>query len=109
MITRFYFQKVKDSDKSLLEKYFQEKKIGRLKKLLLHGDFELAKLVINAKYHERHNTFVVGLELDFAKEKLNSEDAGHILLEAFDLALDRLINQLRQLDSKKHNRYQIQK
>lgn len=102
MTTRFYFENIRESDKGLLEKYFQEKKEKRLSKLLLHGNFELAKFVVNAKYHQRHDTFLVRLGLDFAGKDLRSEEAGHTLVESFDLAFDRIINQLRKFESKKH-------
>ena len=105
MTTRFYFEKIKEADKRLLEKYFQEKKFIRLKKLLQHGNFELAKFVVNAKHHERRNTFIVRIGLNFAGENLRSEKNGHgSLLEAFDLAFDRIINQLRKVENKKHNK-----
>lgn len=103
MTRRFYFENIKESDKQLLEKYFQEKKLVRLAKLLQHGNWELAKFISNAKYHQRHNVFIVRLGLNFAGKNLRSEEKSQSsLLEAFDLALDRIINQLRKIESKKH-------
>src|SRR3989338_1533604 len=104
MTARFHFNNIKESDKQALERYFNDKKIGRLKKLLLHGNFELAKFNISAKYHKRHDIFIVGLGLDFAKKDLRSQEEGHALLEAFDLALDCIISQLRKSESKLHDK-----
>lgn len=105
MTTRFYFQNLKESDKRLLEDYFAEKKAGRLEKLLQHGNFELAKLVVNAKYRQRHNAFTIKIGLNFAKTNLRSEEVGHnSLLEVFDLAFDRTIGQLRKSESRLHDK-----
>ena len=103
MTTRFYFQNIKESDKRLLEKYFHEKKFARLQKLLQRpqggrSNFELAKFVVNVKYHERHSIFIVRLGLNFAGRDLRGEEKSHGgLLEAFDLAFDRIISQLRKV------------
>lgn len=102
MTSRFYFENINASGKSALENYFQEKKMIRLEKLLQHGNFELAKFTANAKYHSRHALFVVRLGLNFAKHNLAAQDQGHALLEAFDLAFDRIVSQLRKVESRKH-------
>lgn len=105
MTTRFYFENIKESDKRLLEDYFTEKKFGRLEKLLLHGNSALAKFAVNAKYRQRHNTFMVRIGLSFAKKNFRSEEISHSnLLESFDLAFDRVINQLRKSESKLHDK-----
>lgn len=104
MTTRFYFEKIRDTDKQILENYFQEKKLGRLEKLLLHGNAGLAKLVINADYHPRHDTYIVRVGLNFGKKDLNSEIKGNTLLEAFDLAFDKIVSQLRKVESKRHDK-----
>ncbi|MBI2041575.1 MAG: HPF/RaiA family ribosome-associated protein [Candidatus Nealsonbacteria bacterium] len=104
MTTRFHFEDIKESDKQFLEKYFNDKKIGRLKKLLLHGNFELAKFDVNAKYRKRHDLFEVIVGLNFAGKGLRGEEKEHTLTEAFDLAFDRVISQLRKSESKLHDK-----
>lgn len=104
MTTRFYFENIREPDKQILKDYFQEKKIGRLEKLLLHGSFALAKFDVNAKYHQRHDAFIVRIGLNFAAKNLRSEEKGQTLLEAFDMAFDRIINQLRKVESKLHDK-----
>ena len=104
MNIRFYFQKINKKDKEQLKKYFNDKKLVRLTKLLQHGNLELAKFVLNAKYHQRHNIFLVRLGLNIIKNDLTSEEKGHSLIEAFDLAFDDLIIQLRKLESKRRDK-----
>lgn len=105
MTTRFYFENISEPEKTALENYFHEKKLGRLEKLLQrrqggHSNFELAKFAANAKYHKRHDFYIVRLGLNFAKNDLAAEEKGHLLTEAFDLALDRIVNQLRKSEDK---------
>ncbi len=95
MNIRFYFQKISEADKENLEKYFNDKKLGRLEKLLQHGNLELAKFVLNAKYHSHHHIFLVRLGLEISDKNLRAEKSGQNLIEAFDLAFDNLIGQLR--------------
>ena len=104
MTSRFYFEKIEESQKHLLEDYFQKKKLVRLEKLLRHGDLGLAKFAANAKYHQRHNVFIIRLGLNFAGKDLRSEEKGRNLLETFDLAFSRLINQLRKTEGKLHDK-----
>ena len=104
MNIRFYFQKISKIDKERLEKDFKDKKIVHLTKLLQHGNLELAKFVLNAKYHQRHNIFLIRLGLKIAKNDLTSEEKSQNLIEAFDLAFDNLIGQLRKLENIKHDK-----
>jgi len=98
MNIRFYFQRINKTDKEKLEKYFSNKKLDRLVKLLQQGNLELAKFVLNAKYHVHHNIFVVRLGLEIAKNNLEVEEVSQNLIEAFDLAFDSLVGQLRKLE-----------
>ena len=102
MTVRFYFENIKDSDKLFLESYFIEKKIIRLQNLLRHGNLKLAKFTANAKYHSRRSVFIVRLGLAIAQNDLSAEEKGRTPLEALDLAFDRIIGQLRKVESKKH-------
>lgn len=104
MNIRFYFQKISKTDKEQLEKDFKDKKLARLTKLLQHGNLELAKFVLNAKYHSRHNIFLVRLGLQVINKDLEAEEEGRHLIEAFDLAFDNLISQLRKLENIKHDK-----
>ncbi|MFA4998611.1 MAG: HPF/RaiA family ribosome-associated protein [Candidatus Paceibacterota bacterium] len=102
MNIRFYFQEINKSGQEELEKHLGGKKLDRLTRLLQHGNLALAKFVLNAKYHKHHNIFAVRLGLEVARKNFEAEELSQNLIEAFDLAFDRLINQLRKLESLKH-------
>src|SRR3989338_95576 len=98
MRIRFCLQNINKADKEALENYFYDKKMARLKKLLQHGNFELAKFVLNAKYQLHRKIFLVRLGLKVARKDFTSEEKAYYnLTEAFDLAFDDLIIQLRKL------------
>jgi ribosome-associated translation inhibitor RaiA len=101
---RLYFQKISEKDKKELKKYFDDKKLSRLTKLIQGKDLELAKLSFNAKYHQHNNIFLVRLRLRTVKKDIRSEEKGQALIEAFDLAFDKLISQLRKLKDIKHDK-----
>ena len=104
MNIRFYFQEINKASKEQLEKHFSDKKLNRLTRLLQHGNLELAKFVLNAKYHRHHNIFIVRLGLKITKNDLEAEEKNYNLVKAFDLAFDRLIDQLRKLETIKHDK-----
>jgi ribosome-associated translation inhibitor RaiA len=104
MVIRFFFQNINKEDKDRLEKYFYEKKLAGIKKLLQHGNLELAKFALNVKYHIHRKVFIVRLGLRVAKKDLTSEEGSQNLIEAFDLALGDLTIQLRKLESKIHDK-----
>ncbi len=104
MNINFYFHKVNKADRDKLKNYFTEKKLSRLARLLQHGNFELADLRIHTEYFQRHNAFLVKLDLKIAKRGLIAEERSHSITKGFDLAFDRLISQLRKLESLKHDK-----
>jgi len=104
MNVRFYFQEIDKASKEQLEKHFADKKLNRLTHLLQHGNLELAKFVLNAKYHKHHDIFIVRLGLKVAKKDFEAEEKNYNLIEAFDLAFNRLIDQLRKLETTRRGR-----
>ena len=102
MNIRFYFQEINKASQEGLEKYLGGKKLDRLTRLLQHGNLPLAKFVLNAKHHKHHNVFAVRLGLEVARDNFEAEELSQNLIKAFDLAFDRLIDQLRKLESLKH-------
>ncbi len=98
MNTRFYFQEINKAGQEELEKHLGEKKLDRLARLFQPGNLELAKFVLNAKYHRHHNIFVVRLGLEIAKNNLEAEEVSQNLIEAFDLAFNKLAHQLRKAE-----------
>jgi ribosome-associated translation inhibitor RaiA len=104
MNIRFYFQEINKASQEELEKYLAGKKLDRLTRLLQHGNLALAKFVVNAKCHLHHNIFVVRLGLEIAKNDFEAEEAGHNLIEAFDLAFNKLVYQLRKAEKSRHDK-----
>jgi ribosome-associated translation inhibitor RaiA len=101
MNIRFRYQDVNQEDKEKLEKYFDDRKLLRLTKLIQPKDLELANLDLNAKYHQHNSIFLVKLVLEISGRNLRAEDSGKFLTEAFDLAFDTLVDQLRKLEDKR--------
>ena len=100
----FYFQKTNKNRENKLRNYLTEKKLKRLTRLLRHGSLPLADLRVHTEYFQKHNAFLVKLSLKFAKYALVAEERSHDILKGLDLALDRLIDQLRKVESIKHDK-----
>ena len=103
MTTRFYFRKIDKDDEKQLKNYLDEKKLSRLAKLLRCSDPAIADFEVRIEYSQRHNIFSINLTFIFAKHKLVSLRKSHNLIEAFDLAFDRLVLQMRKIESIKHD------
>jgi len=87
--------------KPSLEEYANEKKLKSLTRLLEKNDLALADLAIRAEYLTHHNAFSVKLNLKIAEHLLLSQEVKHSLTQTFDLALEKLLSQLRKLENKK--------
>jgi ribosome-associated translation inhibitor RaiA len=103
MNTRFYFRKTDAGQEKQLKDYLDEKKLGRLTRLLRCSDPETADFEIRVEYSQRHNIFSINLTFIFTKHKLVSLRKSHNLIEAFDLAFDCLVFQMRKIESVKHD------
>ena len=104
MTINFSFSRVDKNCKKMLEDYVTKEKLSRLTRLLQHGNFELADLKIRSEYFTKHNAFLVELDLKIAKNHLVAEERSHDITKGFDLAMDRLISQLRKLESLRHDK-----
>lgn len=104
MKTIISFQKVDDVYKKELRDYLTEKKMSRLTRLLQHGNLELAKLRIHIEYLPHHNNMSVKLTLSVKKHDFVAEKNAFNIIEAFDIAFDNLIIQVRKLENKLHKR-----
>jgi ribosomal subunit interface protein len=94
MNTQFSYKNVSEKDKRFLEDYY-EKKIDRISTLTKKEEFEEANMEIRIEKFAKKEAY--NLEIHFylpGKSFMSSED-DHTVIEAFDLALDKLINQLR--------------
>ncbi|MFH1326192.1 MAG: HPF/RaiA family ribosome-associated protein [Candidatus Falkowbacteria bacterium] len=97
MNIQFSYKSVAEKDKKFLEDY-TSKKEERLKTLISNKDFEIARLEIRSEKFAKKEAFKVELFLNLPNQSFMSSEDDHTIAEAFDLALDKLIIQLR-----KHN------
>ncbi len=94
MNTQFSYKNVSEKDKRFLEDYY-DKKVDRISTLTKEQEFEAANMEIRIEKFAKKEAY--NLEIHFylpGKSFMSSED-DHTVIEAFDLALDKLINQLR--------------
>jgi ribosome-associated translation inhibitor RaiA len=99
-----FFKNVDGTTKNCIDAYLNGKKMNRLTSLLRHGNFNVADLKINAEYFIKHNAFSIKFDLRIGKKRLISEEKTHNVKEAFEIAFDKLVNQLRKLESIKHDK-----
>jgi ribosome-associated translation inhibitor RaiA len=65
---------------------------------------KIADLKTSIEYFQKHTAFAVKLCLQMGKAKLIGEEKSHDLLKGIDLSVDRLISQLRKIESRKHDK-----
>ena len=103
MNIQFSYKNVSEKDKKFLQNYF-DKKIDRISTLITKEEFEVANIEIRTEKFAKKEAY--NLEIHFylpGKSFMSSED-DHTVIEAFDLALDKLINQFRRYRDEKKNR-----
>jgi putative sigma-54 modulation protein len=102
MNIQFSYKSVNQKDKTFLENYI-DKKIDRIKKLLKKLDFENAILETRVEKFVKKEAYKVEIHLNFPGETLMASEDDHTVIEAFDLALDKLIKQLRKFRESNKN------
>ncbi len=102
MNIQFSFKHVAEKDKKFLQEYI-DKKEDRLKTLLSASDYENSLFKIRVEKFAKKEAFKVELFLEAPHTKLMASEDDHTVIEAFDLALDKLIIQLRKAHDKKTN------
>lgn len=106
MNIQFSYKQVSEKDKKFLEDYVN-KKNERIKTLVVESDFEIARLEIRAEKFAKKEAFKVELFLYLPEQKFMSSEDDHTIIEAFDLALDKLVIQIRKhhdrLSASAHN------
>jgi ribosomal subunit interface protein len=100
MHIQFSYKNVDPRDKKFLEDYL-DKKISRLETLMSVEDFANANLEIRVERFVKKEAYKIEIHLNAPKEKLLASEDDHTIMEAFDLALDKLVIQLRKLKDKK--------
>lgn len=104
MNVNFSFHNTDESYKAKAENYLTEEKLGSLTRLLQHGNLDLADLDIRIEYFLHHNNFAVKMNLKIARHVLVSEQDTHDLLEALDIALEKIVAQLRKIEAIRHRK-----
>ena len=94
MFTQFSYKTVSEKDKKFLENYIEKKK-DRIKTLVSGVDYEVARLEVRSEKFAKKEAFKVELFFSFPGNNFSSSEDDHTIIEAFDLALDKLIIQLR--------------
>jgi len=100
MQVKFSYKNVEPKEKNFLEDYWLKKQ-GRFKTLLNFNEFNNAHLEIRAERFVKKDAFKVEIFLTTPTINLMAGEDDHTIVEAFDLALDKLIIQLRKIHDKK--------
>jgi ribosome-associated translation inhibitor RaiA len=103
MNVQFSFKSVPDKDKKFVQEYFYEKKEERLKKLISEEKYEASVLNIRSEKFAKKEAYKVEFILELPEHKFISYEDDHTIVEALDLALDKLIIQLRKYHEKNVN------
>lgn len=101
MNIQFSYKQVADKDKVFLEDYLDKKK-SRLTNLLNEEDLINSRLEIRAEKFVKKEAYKVEIFLITPHKKFGAEEDDHTIIEAFDLALDKLIMQLRKEHEKQN-------
>jgi ribosome-associated translation inhibitor RaiA len=104
MIINFSFNDADSNCKKQLEDYVTEEKLNSLTRLLQHGNLDLAELDIRVEYRPHHNNFSIKIDLKIPRHVLFSEETSYSLTEAFDLALEKIIVQMRKIEEIRHHK-----
>ncbi|HOY55963.1 MAG TPA: HPF/RaiA family ribosome-associated protein [bacterium] len=99
MHIQFSYKQVNAQDKVFLENYI-DKKIERIKNLLDTEKFSNAILDIRVEKFVKKNACQVELHFSFPGGNFMASEDDHTIIEAFDLALDKLVMQLRRQHEK---------
>ena len=94
MNIQFLYKQVSEKDKNFLEEYIQ-KKMERFKKLISENDLDVGRLEVKSEKFAKKKAFKVELFLSLPEYQFRASEDDHTIIEAFDLALDKLIIQIR--------------
>ena len=94
MENSFLFKNVAKSEEEKLREYWA-KKLPKIEKLLSHFAPDAVTLQLKAEYFEKHSAYKIDLILKIPSGTLSAEEISHAFTKAVDLALDRLVMQLK--------------
>lgn len=103
MNIQFSYKNVSDKDKKFLENYI-EKKIDRIKTLVSEEQFENSKMEIRVEKFAKKEAYNLWIFLSWSGNDFMASEDDHTVIEAFDIALDKLIYQLRKYHEELKNK-----
>jgi ribosome-associated translation inhibitor RaiA len=104
MKINFSFHNTDAVCKDTLENYVTEVKLQSLTRILQHGNLDAAELDIRTEYMPHHNIFEIKINLEIPRHVLTAEESSHSVNEAFDLALGKIIAQMRKIEEIRHHK-----
>ena len=97
--TTYTFKNLSPQDKNFLQDYLPQKS-DRFKTLMKRFRENECRLEVKAEQFATKSAYMVELILHLPRTKLMAREDDHTIVEALDLAVDKLIIQLRKLVSK---------
>jgi ribosome-associated translation inhibitor RaiA len=104
MKINFSLHDIDESCKKKLEDYANEEKLNSLVRLLPHDSIDSAILDIRAEYMVHHNNFEIKMVFKIPRHVLEAEQSGFSITEAFDLALDKIVVQMKKIEEIRHHK-----
>lgn len=95
----YTYKNISPRDKKFLQEYLP-KKLDRFDTLMKRFDVAECRLEVKAEAFATKAAYMVELILHLPKNKLMAKEDDHTIIEAIDLATDKLIIQLRKLTKK---------
>lgn len=92
----YTYKNLNPKDKKFLQEYLP-KKVDRFNKLMTRFESNECRLDVKTEAFATKAAYLVELILHLPKTKLMAKEDDHTIIEATDLAIDKLIIQLRKL------------
>ncbi len=92
----YTYKNLSPRDKNFLQDYLPQK-LDRFKTLMTRFKEEECRLEVKAEAFATKAAYLVELTLHLPKKRLMAKEDDHTIIEAIDLAVDKLIIQLRKL------------
>ncbi|MFH1457326.1 MAG: HPF/RaiA family ribosome-associated protein [Patescibacteria group bacterium] len=104
MNIQFSYKSVSEKDKTFLESYI-DKKTDRIETLVSNDQLENSKMEIRVEKFAKKEAYNLEIFFSWPGQDFMASEDDHTVIEAFDLAFDKLINQIRRhRDELKNNK-----
>lgn len=94
METVFFFKHMTGEQEEILRDYF-DKKTAKIEKVLKHFPKDAVLLQVKGERFQKHSAFEVEMVMKLPLGTISAREASHTINKAVDLALDRLMMQLK--------------